>query len=52
MNIPFDYDIRYTPETDCKYYRKEKGKAFCFLSDKHRNLNKCKVCQFGHYTKR
>lgn len=46
-----EVSITYTPEKDCKYYRKEKKKEFCFLSSKHRHLNKCKVCSFGHYCK-
>lgn len=44
-----DISYHYTPEKDCKYYRKEGGKEYCFISDRHRHLNKCKVCKFGHY---
>jgi hypothetical protein len=44
-----DISYHYTPEKDCKYYRKEGSKEYCFISEKHRHLNKCKVCKFGHY---
>jgi predicted nucleotidyltransferase len=47
------YDIKiYTPEKDCKWYRKEKNKEFCFIGENHRNLKKCAVCKFGHNHKR
>lgn len=49
MPEEMDSSIHYTPEKECKYYRKEKKKEFCFLSDKHKNLNRCRICAFGHY---
>ena len=47
MEMKVDWNIRYTPERDCKYFGEKVGEKDCVLKSKHRNLNRCKICLYG-----